>query len=101
MTERGLFQRALDGVAEYTRDHGGTLASGTAFLASSGAAAARIEAAPIGIALSAIALGISSGADYMNNIIGRNWPSEETTIMTAEELQSALAASAEEGPSAA
>lgn len=107
--ERGRFQRVVDTVAEFNREHQGTVAGGTVFLAGAGAAVAKVEVAPIAIAVGTITVLISSGVDYVNNVIGRNMPKEiaqsplppgfheaETTIVSAEEIQSALTANVKE-----
>lgn len=124
--ERGRFQGVLDSVAQWNREHQGTVAGGTVFVAGAGAAAARVEAAPIALAIGGITLAVSSGVDYMNNVLGRHWPREEvrtqsagsfhdseTTIMSVEEIRRAaeegrlahealaLTAGTEEGPPAA
>lgn len=95
----GRIQRALNGIAEYNREHQGTVAGGTVFLAGAGAAAAKVEVAPIAMAVGAITLFVSSGVDYMNNVIGRSIPrgntlpklppgfhDEKTKIMSTEEV---------------
>ena len=113
MSERRIFQKAADTIAEYNRDHQGTVAGGTVFLAGAGAAAARIDVAPIAMAVGAFTVVVSSGVDYLNNVVSRymfregtktplppGFHDAETTMMSIDEIQATLTASAKESPSA-
>ena len=105
-TGKGRVQRVLDGIAEYHRKHQGSI-NGTG-LAAAGtgvevATKADLVAVPAIIAGAFVAL-VSVGADYLNNVLDpatkRAMAEDETIIMSAEEIQSALAASAKEGSAA-
>jgi hypothetical protein len=111
VAERGSFQKGLDAVATGYRDHKGTVASAAVLAAGSGAAVARVEGATLVGAIGVAGLVVSSGIDYLNNVVARYMPDRhsieqpptppdsETTLLTAQDLE--LTSFTEERPTAA
>lgn len=115
MAERGRFRRAVDSAVEYSREHRGMSASGG--LIAGGAA---VEVSPVpGKEVVAIPMFIVGGivgiasslVEYYDRVIVSNLPrrsqqdstlaagfhDDETTIMSTEEIASAMTASTKEG----
>ena len=104
LVERGRFQRTLDGIAELTREHQGTVTGGGLF--AGGIAVEQTQApgreflvVPM-ITAGAVIGGISSFVDYANNILEKYWTKEDSSSNEAVlvDTQLPLAGGTEERP---